>query len=184
MSMTITEALAEIKTIGKRLEKKKAAVMQYMARDSRLMDPLSSDGGSVEYIKSERQSIEDLEKRIVSIRTAIQKSNLATQATVGENAMSIAEWLTFRREVAAGRQQFLASMNNGIRNIRDKVQKEGGRVVAAVAAVADSGSRPVVEIIVHFDEKELLNEQEDLEKTLGDLDGKLSLLNATTVIEV
>jgi hypothetical protein len=41
-----------------------------------------------------------------------------------------------------------------------------------------------VEFVLHLDEKNLLEEQEDLEQTLGELDGKLSLLNATTVIDV
>lgn len=47
MGMTITEALAEIKTIGKRLEKKRAAIAGNLARDSRLKDPFED---SVKYI--------------------------------------------------------------------------------------------------------------------------------------
>ncbi len=184
MSMTITEALAEIKTIGKRLEKKKQAVLSNIGRDSRLKDPL--EGGSVEYVARERQAIEDLEKRIVAIRTAIQRSNLATNCTVGDNTLTVQEWLNFRREVSEKRQLFLNSLNMAIKQIREKVQREGGRVVAAnVAALATvDGGKPPIEILVHLDEKKLLEEQEGLEKTLGDLDGKLSLLNATTVIEV
>jgi len=184
MSMTITEALAEIKTIGKRLEKKKQFVLANLGRDSRLLDPL--EGGSTEYIKRERQAITDLEQRIVTIRTAIQKSNLATQTKVGEMAMSVAEWLTFRREVAQGRQAFLASINQAVRGVREKVQKDGGRVsVAGVSATAIVESeKKAYEVIIYLNERELLEEQEMLEKTLGDLDGKLSLLNATTVIDV
>jgi len=185
MSMTITEALAEIKTIGKRLEKKRQAVLANIGRDSRLKDPL--EGGSVEYVKRERQAIEDLEKRIVAIRSAIQRSNLGTTTKVGDNEMSIQEWLNFRREIASPRQLFLASMNQAIKQIRDKVQREGGRVnfaAAAAQATVTTGEKQPIEILIHLDEKTLLEEQEGLEKVLGDLDGKLSLLNATTVIEV
>lgn len=188
MSMTITEALAEIKTIGKRLEKKKQAVLQNIGRDSRLKDPITLEGGggSVEYVASERQAIEDLEKRIVAIRSAIQRSNLATRATVGENSMTVQEWLNFRREVSASRQMFLSTINAAIKQIKDKVSRDGGRVsFAAAAAVATiDGEKKPIEILIHLDEKKLLDEQEGLEKTLGDLDGKLSLLNATTVIDV
>lgn len=184
MPMTITEALAEIKTIGKRLEKKKQAVLANIGRDSRLKDPLED---SIAYVKQERQAIEDLEKRIVRIRTAILRKNLETPCTVGENTMTIMEWLNFRNEVAEKRQMFLTSINTAVRQIRDKVQREGGRVTfagAAAVASADSGDKKPIEILLHLDEKELLAEQEGLEKTLGDLDGKLSLLNATTVIDV
>jgi len=184
MPMTITEALAEIKTIGKRIEKKRQAVLQNIGRDSRLKDPLED---SVKYLREERQAIEDLEKRIVTIRAAIHRKNLETNCTVGENTMPVQEWLEFRREVAPGRQMFLTSINAGVRQIRDKIQAQGGRVsFAAAAAVAqvNDGEKKPPELLLHLDEKKLLEEQEGLEKVLGDLDGKLSLLNATTVIDV
>lgn len=127
-----------------------------------------------------------MESRIVAIRTAIQKSNLETKATVTDKTLSVAEWLTFRREVATGRQTFLNQLNVGIKQMRDKVTRDGGRVTSGIASATAivEASKPSVEIIIHLDEKALLEEQELLEKTLGDLDGKLSLLNATTVIEV
>jgi hypothetical protein len=185
MGMTITEALAEIKTTGKRLEKKRQAVLSNIGRDSRLKDPL--EGGSIEYVKRERQAIEDLEKRIVTIRTAIQKKNLETKTKVGDIEMTVQEWLNFRREISSNRQLFLGSINQAIKQIRERAQREGGKVsFAAAAAQANisTGDKQPVEILIHLDEKTLLDEQEKLEKVLGDLDGKLSLLNATTVIEV
>jgi hypothetical protein len=183
MSITITEALAEIKTIGKRLEKKRAAVLANLARDSRVFDPL--EGGSVEFVKRERQGIADLEKRIVDIRTAIQKSNLTTSTTVGEQTMTIAEWLTFRREVSKGRKDFLTTINGTITGLRQKFQQQGGRAVLASATAIIENSKPdVPTVLIHLDERTLLEEQENLEKALGDLDGKLSLLNATTTIEL
>ena len=178
--MTITEALQEIKTIGKRLEKKRSAITQYACRDSRIKDPLEKDGGSVTYIKKERQAIADLEKRIVDIRTAIQRKNLATTLTLHERTMSIAEWLTWRREVSSEQQRFINTLGAGIRKLRDDVQKKGGRLITSEReADAIPG-----EVVVHIDEKKLLEEAEEIESLLGDLDGKLSLLNATTTIEV
>lgn len=183
--ITITEALQEIKTIGKRLEKKRLAVGDKLARDSRIKDPLEKDGGSEKFVKEERQSIADLEKRIVGIRTAIQKSNLQTVVPLDGAKMSVAEWLIWRREVSAGSIAFLNSISSNIRNIRAQVQQKGGRVVANMAQVNEgTGPTDPPQLIVNVSEKEILDEQEQGEQLLGDLDGKLSLLNATTVIDV
>ncbi len=136
MKITITEALQEIKTINKRLESKRRNILSYVGRDNRVKDPLEKEGGTVEFIKKERQALSDLEKRIISIRTAIQRSNLQTS-------------------------------------------KEG-RVV--VPLVNEATSNPG-DVVVHLEEKAILEEQEKHDVVVGDLDGRLSLLNATTVIE-
>lgn len=184
-AITITESLQEIKTINKRLEKKTAALAPYLARDTRNRDPLAKDGGSEKFIVEERQSINDLQERIIGIRTAIQKSNLASSVTVGGKSRTVAEWLTWRREVANAQVNLLSSMSQGLHNIRNEIQKKGGKVVAAAVAVNeafDPAGPP--EVIVNVDEKELIQEREKLEQMLGDLDGKLSLFNATTVVDV
>lgn len=45
-TMTITEGLAEIKTIGKRIEKKRTFVLNYVARQNMFVDVLAKEGGS------------------------------------------------------------------------------------------------------------------------------------------
>lgn len=181
--MTITEALAETKTIAKRLEKKKQAVLANIARDGQRVDPLAKAGGSEKYIREELQAIRDLELRLITIRTQIQRVNLSTPLTVGSRKMSIAEWLTFRREVAEGQQGFFSGMSSAIRAIRTKYEQPTFNVRGA-SAVASVGEQKPVDVVVHLDEKQLLTEQEELETLLGTLDGQLSLLNATTTIEV
>lgn len=183
--LTITEALQEIKTIGARLQKKRQSVAQYLARDARVRDPLERDGGSEKFITQERQALGDLEKRIIAIRAAIQRSNLDSSLTVGSKSLKVAEWLTWRREVSANEKQFLAQMVNSIAGIRQEIQKKGGRVVAAAVAVAESmGQNDPPHVVVNVNERELIREQEEMEEILGTLDGKLSLFNATTIIEV
>lgn len=184
--LTITEALQEIKTIGKRLEKKRESVKGYLARDSRARDPLSKDGGSDKFIASERQAIGDLEERIIGIRTAIQRSNLDSPLTVSAKTRSVAEWLTWRREISGNQVQFLKTMTVGITNIRNDTQKKGGKIIQAGAVAVNESYDPAgpPEIVVNVDERALIAEQETLEQTLGDLDGKLSLFNATTTIDV
>src|SRR3954451_8770915 len=114
--ITITEALAELKTIDKRIEKKREFVLTYLLRQEMFKDPLEKDGGSVSAIKRETQAIHDLEERKIVIRRAIQQANERNSIAVGKQARSIADWLVWRREVAPIQQQFLA-------NIRVKIEQ-------------------------------------------------------------
>jgi hypothetical protein len=126
--ITITEALQEIKTIGKRLEKKRQSISQYLARDTRVRDPLEKDGGSAKFITEERQAIADLEKRVIAIRIEIQRSNLAASLTVGTTARTVAEWLTWRREISAAQSTFLNGLVSGLSRLRDDCR--AGRIRA------------------------------------------------------
>src|SRR5438105_988378 len=114
--ITITEALAELKTIDKRIEKKREFVLGYLLRQEMFKDPLEKDGGSVSAIRREMQAIHDLEERKISIRRAIQQANERNTVTVAKQTRAIADWLVWRREVAPIQQQFLA-------NIRGKIEQ-------------------------------------------------------------
>lgn len=180
MTMTITEALAEIKTIGKRLEKKKSFVQGYLWRQEGLKDPLVKEYvDSISAIKAERQAINDLQKRIIQIRTAIQKANETTTLIIGDQTQTMAEWLIWKREVAPAYQQFLIAIANKLHSMRSEVQRKGLSVVTS----GDLAKTPQ-DIIVNIDEQALAQEIEKLEEVLGNLDGQLSLKNATVMVEV
>jgi len=186
MKMTITEALQEIKTLAARIQKKRDSIKPYLLRDIRVKDPFEKDGGVEKFIEQERQSIGDLEARIITIRTQIQASNLASPLAIGDCTRSVAEWLTWRREISKGQKEFLQILWNSIQATRQQVQQKGGRVVANVAvstSVAYAQDTPP-EVVVGIDEQKLLKEIESMEETLGVLDGRLSLFNATTAIEI
>lgn len=174
--LTITEALAEVKTIKARVEKKQGNVLRYFARHSQVKDPLEKDGGSVAFIKSERQGIDDLLARWVRIRTSIQRANVQTQATITGTTRTVADWLNWRREVSPVQKQLVSSLINGIQRARDEAKKQG------ISVVDKESGQP--EVVVSINEQEIAKLSEDLETTLGELDGKLSLINATTVIDV
>lgn len=180
-AITITEALAELKTIGKRIEKKREYVASFLARQDGLKDPLERDGGSPEVIRRERQAIADLETRHVAIRTAIQKINQATPITVAETTKTIAEWLTWRKEVAPGAQQFVNKLRQMTQQARQQAQQKGWGVVSAVATTA---AQAPTDVVINVDEGALAKEAEALETILGTLDGQLSLKNATVTIDV
>lgn len=179
--VTITEALAEIKTIGKRINKKQTALAPYLARVDAMKDPLAGDGGSVGFIRKERQAIKDLQERVVELRAAIAKANAETMVAVNGDTRSIADWLTWRREVAPRQQSFLFELRSTIESARNQALKNGVNLITAAAAVNVNDSKPN-DIVVNISEVELADEIDHLQDVLGTLDGLLSLKNATTTI--
>lgn len=175
--MTITEALAQLTTIGKRIEKKRTFIRTYLLRPEKLKDPLQKDGGSSVVLGRELQSITDLERRHVAIRLAIQKANQETQVTVEGITKSLAEWLTWRKEIAPGLQNYLGVLQGTINNVRQQALKQGSNVVKA------GEEAKTEDVISNLDEAYLAKEAEELELILGSLDGQLSLKNATVYIE-
>jgi hypothetical protein len=179
-TMTITEGLAEIKTIGKRIEKKRTFVLNYVARQNMFVDVLAKEGGSAAAIERERQAIKDLEERIITIRRAIQIENGKASITIAGITMTVADWLVWRREVAPGRQRFLGQIQERINRVREEAKKIGYKTGPAPTDPSDA----LGDIGVYLPEKELSAEVERLEEILGTLDGLLSLRNATLTIEV
>jgi hypothetical protein len=175
---TITEALAELKTIDKRIEKKREFVLTYLLRQEMFKDPLEKDGGSVSAIKRETQSIHDLEERKITIRRAVQRANEQNSVTVGRQTRTIADWLVWRREVAPIQQTFLANIRTRIEQARQEAARKGAGLSASAEAAKPN------DVIVNVNEQELAREIEGLEDVLGTLDGQLSLRNATLTIDV
>src|SRR5579871_6226322 len=125
MALTITEALAEIKTIGKRMEKKREGVLPYLARQDGIRDPFEKEGGSLSYIAAERQGLRDLGSRIVALREGIQRANDTTTITISGQTRTISQWLTWRREIAPGERDFLSKLRQHINQVREQAKRQG-----------------------------------------------------------
>ncbi len=179
MSITITEALAEIKTIAARIQKKRDTIRGHLARIEGIRDPLEKTGGSAKMITEESQAVVDLEKRLIELRRGISKANDTTVVTIFGTALTISEWLTWRRDIAPGERLFLSQLQGELNNIRHQARSKGASVVSASVSTGDT--QPT-DIVVNIDERELSKEIEKLEDILGQLDGQLSLKNATTTI--
>ena len=177
--LTITEALAEIKTIGKRIQKKQQFISAYLVRQDKIKDPLASEaGGSVGAIEREIQSIFDLSARIIMLRRAIQAENARVVITIGDKALTIAEWLVWRRDVLPAHEAFISSLISGIKQTRAQAATKG------IAVVPSGEAKNSDDVIINLDETWLAHQAEELEKIKGELDGQLSLKNATVVITV
>lgn len=177
METTITEALAEAKTIDKRVEKKQQFIGLYLFREERLKDPLIKEGGAERIIAQEMQSIADLNERKVTIRRKIQEANANNFITVGKETRSIADWLVWRREVASNMQRFYLELRQKTETARAVARSKG------VSISPGEGTRPD-DIVINLNEQMLSQKLEQHEEVLGVLDGLLSLKNATIRIEV
>lgn len=175
--MTITEALAEIKTIKKRMAKKQVFVHDHLFLQGHLKDPLEKEGGSPKAVAEARQAIHDLETRIVLLRTGIASANQDTIVEIEGKTLTIAAWLIWKRDVAPGREAFLEQMRHEVSSLRKQTKKTGITVV-------DAPATDNTEVSIYISEKDLADQIERHEKIMGELDGKLSLVNATVQLEV
>lgn len=177
--MTITEALAEIKTINKRIISKREFIEQYQLRADSLKDPLEKDGGSLSSVASAFQAIDDLEIRLVSLRQSIQKANDETMISIEGVEKSISAWLIWRREVAPNKSQFLHKLAYKLATVRDGLRRQP----VSWNKPAQEQEKPL-DIVVNMDEKKLSVESELMKNILGQLDGQLSLKNATVQLDI
>jgi hypothetical protein len=177
---TVTEALAELKVIDKRIATKRTFITSHLSRPEQLKDPLAKDGGSAVVLERELQSIRDLCEQRVAIRRAIQAANARTEISVGGKTRTIADWLEWRRRIADGERDFLRQLVQTVERARQEATRKGGALVSANASMGDS--KPS-DIVVNMSEVALSNEYESLQAVLETLDGQLSLKNATVTIE-
>lgn len=175
--ITITQALAECTTIGKRISKKQKAIIEYVGRQSGARDPLEKDGGSAQYIRTERQAMKDLQERLLSLRRAVATANENTEVAVGKEARTIADWLIWRREILPIKKQQLNELRGSINALRNEAQRRG-------VSVTEKETENFQDIVVNVNEKELLEEIESLDEIEGALDGTLSMHNALTKIDL
>lgn len=177
--MTITEGLAEIKTVVKRLAEKRQFILDHLSRRADTIDPLArqGSGSSEKAVLEALQSHSDLCNCIVTIRRAIRRANEATEVTVSGHTMSIADWLVWRRESLVQQNSTNVAIQQQIRVLRSSMTKAGGSVNPKEDP---KGS----DMLLHINEKALATNIEELAAIETTLDGALSLANATIQIEL
>jgi len=176
--MTITEALSEVNLIKKKIEKKAEFLKGNTARPEHLKDMFEADGGSLVKNGAEIQAVDDLYARLVKIRSAIAQANLANEITLNEKTMPIQDWLTWKREVATNVIGLTQAIHKSVKRTLDdamtqpKVYKD------------EQGNTHLLKVVPCFDYAGLIKKEENLTALLEQLDGKLSLKNATILVDV
>lgn len=178
--MTITEALAEIKLITSKLEKKRTRVLGNLMRCANQVDPLEHEGGSVKYLESEMQSIAALEENLIKIRGAIMSANLLHVAEIMGKTKTIYEWLVWKREIVNPMKSFYQLIYTKTKESVDYADKN-----PHVLRKPEPGTMPeLAKMEPNLNYMEFSKKHEEVSDILSKLDGVLSLKNATIVIEV
>lgn len=177
--ITITEALAELKTVDSKIGTTKDFLVNYAIRQGSTIDPLDDEGGSDVVMAQKMQSLRDLLGRKVSIRIAINNKNATTSLVVCGITKTVAEWIVWRREVYAIEKSVYAGLHAKVLDARKQCIQKG-------LVLKEDGTQPskVTEVSSFIKEIDIVHRIEQLNGIDTTLDGKLSLINATTVVEV
>jgi len=178
--MKITEAMAEVKLANRKIQTSFEFVMRNLRREDWRKDPFEKDGTTQEaQVKAALQSIQDNELRVVALKHAINKVNMALQLEVGGMSMSVAEWLLWRRDILPVKKNNLTMLVNAVANI-GREQPQARRTFAGQVQTNET----IPNWVVNISDKWLLEQIQSLDAIEQQLDGQLSMLNANTEIEV
>lgn len=167
--ITITEALAEIKTIAKRVDNKATFINGNLWRPSIVTDALSNTGGAPKRVKEEFQAVGDLISRTERIRVRIQEANQKNTLTIQGTTKTVAAWLAWRKECAPRLKTLLGQMSSGLNTGHNQVRAQNPKQW---------------DVTEHFSSDEVRSQIEAVDNILGELDGRLSLFNATCTVDV
>src|SRR5258706_707033 len=179
--ITITEALAEQQTIIKRLAQKEEFQHAHAVRLKQMVDPLAAAGGSKAALEKDVQAYRDLAARYVLLRHKMLQANLTNNITLRGETKPIYDWLVWRRDLAPKMQVFYQRLVLHLQQMRAP-RRQGQAIVGGNIAVNMADVKQD-DLEVNLNESKLYEDKENLEAMLGELDGLLSLKNATITIE-
>lgn len=120
--MSVTRALAELKTLDARITKAINAPFVEMTIGGKVLGSNRSVDEARGDIKSSFQSYEDLVKRRNAIKCAIVKSNAETKVVIGKTEMYVSEAIERKNSIAFD-EQLIDNMRAQLRIAIGKVEK-------------------------------------------------------------
>jgi hypothetical protein len=127
MKMTVHEALCEIKTSDKRIDK--AILECAFCAANKEVNPKIAGIPVKDYedeIRSKYQAITDLIKRNDAIKKAMSLSNAATKINVAGIEMSVAEAIYMMQHGITHKQKLVLAMTRALKNARETIEFENG----------------------------------------------------------
>ena len=204
--MTVHEALCEVKTADKRIDKAiHDAKFLYVNRNSNT----KIDGKDIDTVKSEiksgYQKIRDLIRRTEAIKKAISLSNAQTLVTVSGKEMTVAEAIYSLQHGTDSKRQLLESMTREYSNAQASIELRNGssleervdRFISSTFGSKDKANNEEIKLATEtfmkqnsyslIDPLNIVKEVERLEEEISAfevaVDSALQISNATTYLE-
>lgn len=167
--MKIIEALKKIKDLGRKADDIKDKVSLYCA-DLDCDTPMYPD--QKRQVAEWMQAHSDIIKEILTLRVAIQRTNLETQVSIELGGKfvtkSIAEWVHRRRDLAKEEMDIWSKLTD--KNYQEKYKQK----------LTDKAPEIIINRRLYFDPKERDEKRELYRSEPSIIDGTLEVVNATT----
>lgn len=171
--MKIIEALKNLKTIQKRLDKNCLQIKEYCAYVNVETPAFETEEKQTSEVNKLIQSNLDLETEYLRLKKAIETTNLAVSVSIGERNYTITELISIKRVVGKFRLSTYSSLNpaSAILRMQQIFQK----------SQVDAANPP--RIVPVFKEAFRNEKIRDWEEFLSQIDGKLEVVNAETELQ-
>lgn len=206
MKISITRGLSELKVLKSRYEREiRDAKLIGVSVAGKMVSPYTSykPDDFEEQAKSGFQSLTDLEKRIIEIKTKIDQSNFATKVKIAGRDMTVLEAIEMKNFIDLKEQRLLLlkqQLRNARSNYEEAEKKNRERIEKSVSEQTASGNKdvaleskikdsieslyPLVMIDPIGVEDEIKKEEKFLEDFKNEVDFVLSESNSITCIEI
>lgn len=206
MKISITRGLSELKVLNSRYDREiRDANFIGVSVSNKMVSPNNSykPEDFEKQAKAEFQSLIDLEKRIIEIKTKIDQSNFVTKVIVAGQEMTVLEAIEMKNFISLKEQRLLLlksqlrsarnSFEEAERRNRERIEKNvadqtaaGTKDAALEAKVKESieSLYPIVLVDPIKVEDEVKKEEKFLEDFKNEIDFVLSESNSLTYIEI
>jgi hypothetical protein len=170
--MKVIEALKNLKTIQKRMEKNCQEITQYCAYVSTETPAFETEDKQRGEVQSRIQANLDLEEEYLRLKRAIEATNLAVKVTIGTRTFTITELISIKRVLGKFHTATYSALNpNAVMQRLNEVFRKG-----------IDGTNPA-KVIVLYKEEDKNRNLRDWEDFMSQIDGKLEVLNAETELQ-
>lgn len=168
--MKVIEGMKQIKDLSQKGEDLRTKVAKYCA-DLDSETPMYGNK-QTEQIKEWIQAHSDIQREILRLRVAVQRTNLATEVTIQLNGQpvkkTIAEWIHRRRDLASREYEMWAGLGR-----KEQSMKEG-------MLVTSTGEKKEVHIRRYYDPRTRDEKAEEYRSEPNQIDATLEVVNAVT----
>lgn len=177
--MKLIEALKNLKTIEKRIEKNSAQIPEYAAYVNTENPHFETAEKQETEVAALVQSNLDLASEYLRLKTAIEYTNLNTKVTIGTRTHSISELITLRgAKNRPGTGRFAMGTYGSLHP-----QRAVGRLQQTYNRPGGVNITEPPKVVLAYREEDKQKALRDWEEFLSAIDGKLEVVNAETELQ-